>query len=159
MDPHSEYRKLIQKTLFSLCTLVGRIWDISQENSGDGAYNRNALESAFRLHWGNIEILCNVPEEMEIACKDKDNVTLSKEKIPIEYKAKFQSIRYLEKPNTHRLKEYIIEQLQGWSHPIWMGELSLERAAVVYYTAEMFWRSLETSRSCRSCQRFSIRLV
>jgi len=61
MDPHSEYRKLIQKTLFSLCTLVGRIWDISQENSGDGAYNRNALESAFRLHWGNIEILCNVP--------------------------------------------------------------------------------------------------
>jgi len=127
-SPHSEYRKLILEALVSLCSLVGCIWCIPRWSTSNLAPYDDVLKSTFRCHWRNLAMLCDVPEAMELACKDKDNVTLNKKKIPKEYKSRFMCIRYLEKPNTHRLHEYVIEQILDWSHPIWMGELSLERA-------------------------------
>jgi len=42
-------------------------------------------------------------------------------------KEKLKSIKILERPNTHRLVEYYMEQHLAWRHAMWTGELSLER--------------------------------
>jgi len=93
-----EYLELIQRSLASLADLIGAIWRFPK--------------------------YCNGSQ----GCKNPDGLVLPKKQIPLEYRARFSCIRHLEKPNTHRLLEYVIEQSLGWAHPVWMGELSLERA-------------------------------
>jgi len=120
--------RLEMAELWELFTnLVGSIWDKGRDHQLDKFKYRNSMRVAFNNFWVCLRKVCNVSEEMENACSIPSEGVIEVKKMAQPYRLCHECLKLMEKPNTHRLQEYFVEQKYCWNHGVWMGELSLER--------------------------------
>jgi len=87
-----------------------------------------SAQGAFSRYWEALREVLEVPEPMaELFTNNNGEVEVVAGGAG-GYRLVYDTIRELDKANLHRFFEYAIEQIHFWSHPCWLGELTLERA-------------------------------
>jgi len=119
------YQSKLLDLIVSFTRLFGNIW-AREMNDRVGR-----IERAHRDYCLKFDKLNEVDSEMMAKClsgggkggKGKGK----KGKLSQTHNLRCSVISTLDKPNTHRIREFAIEQSLFWDHPVWVGELSLER--------------------------------
>jgi len=126
-DIETEYRDKISDLLHTLTTFIGQNWASPHTPPFLSSTHIEFSQGAFARYWEALREVLEVPDAMaELFTNNQGEVEVVTGG-GNEYRLIYDTIREVDKPNLHRFFEYTIEQIHFWSHPCWLGELTLER--------------------------------
>jgi len=126
-DAETEYRDKISDLLHTLTTFVGQNWARPHIPPYLSSSHSESAQRAFSRYWDALREVIEVPDAMAVLFTNNQGEVEVVAGAGNDYRLIYDTIRELDKPNLHRFFEYIIEQIHFWSHPFWLGELTLER--------------------------------
>lgn len=123
-------------TFHALCSctrLVHTTWQNRRINSSGEAeelIRSNWMQlrrEAHCAHMKALQVLCTLDADLVHTLEDDEGNVLPTKDMNAAQLFAYKTIRSLAKANTHRLCEFNDELVWVWGHPVWTGELPLER--------------------------------
>jgi len=111
-DMLEDLRGEVHAAIASLVALCGAVWDRRPTERHERQFK---IEQVAEKHFSNLEKLCEVDEDMEDKCFDGAMRAKAPKDMGPRHRSQFLINKILEKPNTHRLRELIVEQSWFWN--------------------------------------------
>jgi len=123
----------VSTLLYNFVLLAGNIW--FSDSEGPGTSSQGVLDRAFKKYVDSLTDLCAMSPDMVQRITTVTNEVIPVKKMTEADKRLYMCVRLLDKPNTHRLREYYVQHTQHWYSSVHTSELGLEKTHQVVKNA------------------------